>query len=266
MKSENKIALLAGAALAAFLFMRKSGGVSGIGATKRRIWQEVEQAQRAGVDLNDPSGWEQHVTTLRKMASGKIKEDGSKPIEQRYFGQLRRAYRSIAGTTIRPDQSVIYNEYGDPILIYNDYHLDRLPEQASEWVLNEAQANISNPEQAAYWITIASIASGTKFVWASKGEHRGIQQLVFGQNAQAERKQRISYLASPDKGGIYPEKFAHKIWEQWDRAADDQDITNGVLEAIRDCISVGAAQKACVDQYMTAHQVQEPTVFEDLPF
>lgn len=259
-------ALLIGAGVLWIINHKRS--VSGIGAAKkpRRIWAELEAAQNAGIDLNDPEGYKGHADVLRRMANGKIKDNGIKPIEERYFGQLRRAYKSVAGTTLRPTQSIVYNEYGDPIVIYNDYHLSELPKTAAEWMLNEAQANVSNPEQAAYWITIASIANGTKFVWASKGEHRGVQQLVFGANAPTERKQRISYLASPEKGGVYPEIFAHKIWERMDRNADDQEITNGVLQALREVTSVGQAQKICVDEYMAAHQVQEPNVFEGLPF
>lgn len=272
--SSTTINWIAGAAAVYFIGSAIAGAIkrrkatNGIGATKqpRRIWAELEAAQNAGIDLNDPEGYKGHADVLRRMANGKIKDNGIKPIEERYFGQLRRAYKSVAGTTLRPDQSIVYNEYGDPIIIYNDYHLKELPQTAAQWLLNESDANITNPEQAAYWITIASIATGTKFVWARKGEHRGVQQLVFGANAPTERKQRISYLASPEKGGVYPEAFAHKIWERMDRNADDQEITNGVLQALRDTTSVGQAQKICVDQYMAAHQVKEPTVFQDLPF
>lgn len=275
--SSTTINWICGAAAAYFIGSAISGAIKrrrsieGIGAAKqqRRIWAELEAAQKAGIDLSDPNGYEGHqgkLDNLMQRFNIDLKP-GTKPSVERYFGQLRRAYKSVAGTTLRPDQSIVYNEYGDPIIIYNDYHLKELPQTAAQWLLNEAQENITNPEQAAYWITIASIANGAlKFVWTSKGEHRGVQQLIFGQNAPTERKQRISYLASPEKGGVYPEAFAHKIWEHFDRNADDQEILNGILDALREVTSVGQAQKICVDEYMKAHQVQEPTVFQDLPF
>ena len=279
-KDINKaINWISGAAAAYFIgtaiagAIKKRRSIEGIGASKkpRRIWAELSAAQNAGIDFSDPNGWKGNENKLTNLmfnfnAVPKLRATDQKPKEQRYFEQLRRAYKSVAGTTLRPTQSVVYNEYGDPIVIYNDYHLSELPKTAAEWMLNEAQANVANPEQAAYWITIASIANGAKFVWASKGEHRGVQQLVFGANAPTERKQRISYLASPEKGGVYPEIFAHKIWEHMDRNADDQEITNGVLQALREVTSVGQAQKICVDEYMAAHQVQEQNVFEGLPF
>lgn len=257
---------------ALWLLGRKRNGVSGIGSTKRqtrRIWREVEAAQRAGVNLDDPDGWQQSAPVLRNMAKGRLSASASdKPDEQRYFNQLRRAYKSIAGTGLPYDESVVRNAYGDTILVYRDYHLDELPKTAAEWMLNEAQSNLSNPEQAAYWITIADIASGrVKFVWASDGVHRGVQQLIFGSNAPAERKQRISYLASTMKGGRYPEEYAHYLWESvFNGAADDQEITDGVLEALRTCTSVGQAQEICIDEYMRAHHPSEQPMWSDVPF
>ena len=265
-------ALLIGAGIL-YAIRKRPQGLLGIGATKRqkrRIWAEVEQAQRAGIDLTDPNGWEKHADTLRRMSQGKLPASKSdKPDEQRYFNQLRRAYKSISGTGLQPKQSVIYNEYGDVVLVYNDYELDKLPEKAADYVYDENIVSMStNPYDSAYWATIASIASGVKFVWASSNDKtkRGVEQMVFGQKAQAERKQRISYLATPEKGGVYIDKFAHRLWEASGQTGDDKDITDGVIEAIRATTSVGAAREACIDYYMQAHQISEPALYQDVPF
>lgn len=270
MKTDLKIGLGIFAAYCVWALhrARKAKGTSGIGAVKRaprRIWKEVEEAQKAGIDLTDPNGWEQHTQVLKRLSRGKLSNSASsKPDEQRYFNQLRRAYKSIAGTTMAHDQSVVRNEYGDVILIYNDYHLDQLPKTAADWI--EDFLPMDSAEYG-YWHTIADIARmRVSFVWNSKGEHRGVEQLIFGHNTPSERKQRISYLASPGKGGVYPEAYAHKLWEDTDRTKDDQDILNGVLDAIRDTPSVGAAQKACIDEYLKAHQAEEPLLHEDIPF
>lgn len=167
---------------------------------------------------------------------------------------------------MRPDESVVRNANGDVILVYRDYHLDKLPEQAASWVRNVTTAN--DGYAIGYWNTLADIATGrVKFVWNSNGTHRGAQQLIFGQSAPSERKQRISYLATPEKGGQYPEKYAHHLWRSvTDGTGDDQEITNGVLDAIRDCTSTGTAQQVIVDEFIKAHQVSEPQIYQDIPF
>ena len=273
MKKDTLGALIGlGVCAAAFLWARKhTQGTSGIGALKkqpRRIWKEVEQAQKHGIDLTDPEGWKGNEETLSWMSQGKLSASKSgKSDEERYFNQLRRAYRSIAGTNLPYKENVVRNENDDVILIYRDYELDKLPEKAAQTVFENAMATIStNPSGSAYWATIACIANGYKFVWASNGEHRGVEQLVFGQSAPSERKRRISYLASANKGGVYPEVFAHKLWEQADRQADDQEITNGVLEALRDCDSKGIASEWCKQEYMKAYRVENPLLYQDVPF
>ncbi len=249
--------------------LEEQRATEGIGATKpkRRIWQEIEAAQNQGIDLTDPNGWQGKEKILLRMSQGKLsKSNSSKSDEERYFGQLRRAYKSIAGTGLPYNQSVVRNEYGDVILVYNDYHLDKLPQIAADWCEQVAKENANDPEGYGYWATVAAIAKGKKFVWASKGEHRGIEKLIFGHSAPAERKQRISYLASPEKGGSYPEKWAHHLWEANDSQQDDQMITDGVLTALLDITSVGHAQQMCIDQYLQAHQATEPLLYGDMPF
>lgn len=264
-------ALLIGAG-ALWLLGHKRNGVSGIGATKRkrRIWSEVEAAQRAGIDLNDPNGWEQHASQLRKMANGKIPASRSdKPDEQRYFNQLRRAYKSVAGTNLPYTENIVRNENDDVILIYRDYHMDELPQISAEYVYNEAMNRMnSDPEEAACMATIAMIATGNlKLVWKSDKIHRGIDQEAFGGNSHPqERKARISYLASPAKGGKYIDQVVHGLWESTNMQYDDHFIRNGVIDAVLRCTSVGQAQQMCIDEYLKAHQVEEPLLYQDVPF
>lgn len=276
MKTNTKISLINIAGVlglgALILYAKKKcdGSITGIGAAKkpkRRIWVEVARAQESGVDFTDPTAWQQHAQLLRKMSKGVLSETSAsaKPVEQRYFNQLRRAYNSIAGTTLPFKESVIRNEHGDVILVYHDYNLDQLATKAAEFV-KTYRANYSG--EIGYWYTIADIALGKlKFVWNSKAPHRGVQQLVFGQNVPEERKQRISYLATPEKGGVYPEAYAHYLWESvTDGRGDDQEITDGVLDAIREITSVGQAQQLCIEKYLKAHQVEEQPLWQDVPF
>ena len=271
MKKKQSNSLLFVTALIGTILLRRKDGASGIGATKRtprRIWAEVAEAQRRGIDLSDPRGYEGNESTLRKMADGKLSASNSnKPAEERYFNQLRRAYKSIAGTDLHSDESIIRNEYGDVIMVYRDYHLDQLPQKAAEWVLGK-HSNLYMDADDAYWCTLADIALGrVKFVWATSGVHRGAQDLVFGAPVPAERKQRISYLASPAKGGQYPEAYAHYLWETISQGtADSQEVSDGVYEAIRDCASVGDARKVCMDQYLQAHTTVNDQLWQDVPF
>jgi hypothetical protein len=256
------------AAGALYLLNRKQSGASGIGAikSKRRIWNEVEDAQRAGIDLTDKSAWQKHAPLLRRMANGKIKEDGTTPMEQRYFNQLSRAYKSIAGTTLPYKESIVRNENDDVILIYRDYDMANLPAKAAQYIIDNAESNKLYPEVNAYWLTIAYIALGKlKFIWKGDKIHRGIEQMVFGQSAPSERKQRISYLASKEKGGVTIDAWAHQLWEHLE-TGDTEQYTDGAIDAIRDCQSVGMAKEMCKQEYLKAHQVEEPLLYQDVPF
>lgn len=200
------------------------------------------------------------------MADGKVSlsANSTKPIEQRYFNQLRRAYNSIAGTNLPYTESTVKNKYGDVIMIYRDYHLDDLPKTAAEATLDECESQPNGGEFAVYWYTIAQIALGrVKFVWNDKGVHRGASTLIFGHKAPEERKQRISYIATAEKGGVYPEAYAHSLWEGVFTGSDTQDTLDGVLEAIRNCSSVGDAQQLVVDHYIKDNIQEE---YEDVPF
>ena len=76
----------------------------------------------------------------------------------------------------------------------------------------------------------------------------------------------MPFLASPAKNGQYPEVFAHHLWEHTGRLVDDMEITNGVLEALREIDTRGAAVEYCKREYLNAHQVEEPLLYQDVPF
>ena len=265
-------ALLIGAG--ALWLLRRKQNIAGIGMAKRkakrRIYSEIEAAQKAGIDLTSKTGWEKQEKKLAKIMKAHnivLQGNSDKPEAQRYFNSLRRAYNAIAGTNLPYKTSRVYNENGDVILEYHDYNLQNVLQDAVNWIEAETLPAIAmDGQRLGYFATICAIASGTKFVWTSKGVHRGVEKLLFGSSVPAERKLRISYLASPEKGGVYPEAFAHFILERYtDGNGDDQDITNGVLEALREIQSVGIAQKYCTDMYVEAHTIDEQ-VPEDLPF
>lgn len=281
MTTNHKLIIGLVAAYAAFVYARHKGifGVSGIGAIKRaprRIWAEVEAAQRAGVNLNKSKyedllrGEQEELFNIARSfgyKGSKAAQAHLEPLAKGYFNSLRRAYKSIAGTDLPYDQSVVRNENGDVILIYNDYHLDQIPERAIEEMKdNWWSPNLSDKE--AMMQTIADIASGNlKFIWSSKGVKRGVEKMVFGKAAPQERKQRISYLASEAKGGVTPEEYAHRLWERTDGQADDMEILDGVLEAIRQTPSVGAAREACVWEYLKNHTTDNGgLLYADVPF
>lgn len=140
----------------ALLALRKKRGVSGIGKVervKRRIYKEIEAAQKLGVDfdlkynelmnsqLNSLEevgkmfGWKQ---TRRSIESGKLYTEA-------YYNSLKRAYNAIAGIGIGAadyNTHTIRNGKGKIILQWREYdpvveHLQQEPiveivEQAAE--------------------------------------------------------------------------------------------------------------------------------------
>lgn len=258
-----------------FLLRKAKKNIAGIGRVervKRRLWRELETMQKDGVRFDDKEGYKGHEPILRKAAlQAGLKDEGKRPVEQRYFNQLRRLYNSVAGTDLPYTESRIKNRLGDDIVIYRDYHLENLPKIACEEAAEEAMETMHlDSSRPAYWYTIAQIGLGNvKFVWKSNRDRtrRGVEELIFGHNAPSERKQRISYIATPEKGGVYPEQFAHRIWEAADMRGDTQVILDGVLQAIRETTSVGAARELCEHKFIIDHDVPDPEDFsEEVPF
>lgn len=242
--------------------------VSGIGAAyKRRIYGELASVNNL-VDFSMP--YEDQSQQAKRVLESNCNSINKKypnrqPITvEKYFRQLKRAYNAISGigaTNLPYKQYDIYNHRGDLILTHRDYGT---PEEQFQDAIDYIELSRANSyEDLGFWDTIIAIATGTKFVWSSSGSHRGIESLVFGTNAPAEKKQRISYLATPQKNGIYPEAFAHKIWEK-SLDGDDMEILNGVLEALRTVTSVKEAKKMIIERYEQDHEIQSDEF--DTPF
>lgn len=254
---------------------KRKQAVSGIGATyKRRMYYEINRLQPV-VDftLNYYDQTEVAKKAIEDLYNTYYKEiyPNRKPItHERYYKQLKRAYNAISGigeTALPYFESKVRNEYGDVILIHRDYGT---PEQKLSQAFTHVEENyrLRSDYDTGWWDTVYAIAQGKKFVWTSTKDQRGIEKLVFGKTAPEERKQRISYLASPSKGGIYPERLIHEIWESTDRTADDTEIADGVLAAFREVQSVKQAKEIFMKQYLKDHMIEdeEHMIDPDLPF
>lgn len=248
-------------------FLDSRERVAGIGAAKfkRRIYQEIADLQK-------------HVDFTYNSYDDQT-EDGKRLIERncrilnemyprrkrqleprRYYNQLRRAYNSIAGigeTTLPFRESQITNDNGDVILVYRDYgtqHMQLM--DAIDWL---REVSSSDPEEIGYNETLIYLASGGKLVWNdSKNKvHRGLQSEILARGSNAERKKRISIIAHPNKGGLYPDGLAHRIWELYGSKHDDYYIKNGVLSALLSFETPAQAQDEILRLYYNAHTKPE---------
>lgn len=256
----------------ALLALRKKRSVSGIGATaKRRLYFEISRLQpvvdfRLDYDNQSPQAKEA-IMENSNLYYNKQYPNRQPITPERYYKQLKRAYNSISGigeTDLPYRESKVRNEHGDVILIYRDYGSD---EQKLRDAINYIEENYTSSDfEIGYWNALLAIAAGYKFVWPSKGVHRGIEELVFGKSAPAERKARISYLATPEKGGLYPEPFIETIQNENWKATDEMEILDGMLDAFRTVESVKEAKQIIMDAYMRDHIVEEDNRFENVPF
>lgn len=91
MKVNSKIILGALAGAAALLVIRKKT-VSGIGATKRRIYKEISLAQKAGVDFTKKYEelTEDEIEALERVSS-------NTGYTETYYKSLKKAYDAISG-------------------------------------------------------------------------------------------------------------------------------------------------------------------------
>ena len=119
--------LLIGAAALLILGKRKQT-IEGIGRIKRRVYVEIEAAQKAGVplhekyinlssgdidtlrELGERFGWKQ---TRRSVESGKAYPEA-------YFNSLRRAYNAITGVRGIGATHKVRNANGDVVLEWRD--------------------------------------------------------------------------------------------------------------------------------------------------
>lgn len=250
--------------------------VAGIGAAyKRRIYYEINRLQPV-VDfiLNYDDQTEVAKKAIEDLYNTYYKEihPNRKPITpERYYKQLKRAYNAISGigkTELPYQESVVKNGYGDVILIHRDYGT---PEEklvnAKSYIEDLYIDPGTDDYKIGYWATVLGIANGVRFVWKSNKQHRGIEQLIFGTSVPTEKKLRISYIANADKGGLWPERYAESML-QYSLGGDDQEILDGVLDAIREIYSSKQAKEIIMDEYMSAHVIEdrEEKYDNDLPF
>ena len=251
---------------------KKKRGVSGIGAIpKRRLYFEISRLQpvvdfRLDYDNQSPEAKQAIEDNCQIYYNSRYPK--RQPITpEKYFKQLKRAYNSISGigeTDLPYWESKVRNEHGDVILIYRDYGSD---EQKLRDAINYIEENYTSSDfEIGYWNALLAIAAGYKFVWPSKGVHRGIEELVFGKSAPKERKARISYIATPEKGGLYPEPFIETIQNENWKATDEMEILDGMLDAFRTVESLKQAKQIIMDAYMRDHIVEEDNRFENVPF
>lgn len=90
-----------------------------------------------------------------------------------------------------------------------------------------------------YIRALAAIATGTRFVWNSRGPKRGIGAELGFLADDGERKVRIGILARAEKGGVYFDEFVERLWhnEDGNREEDIDDVRNAVIDALRDASS-----------------------------
>lgn len=256
----------------ALMALRKKRGVSGIGATpKRRLYFEISRLQpvvdfRLDYENQSPQAKEA-IMENSNLYYNKQYPNRHPITPERYYKQRKRAYNAISGigeTNLPYWESKVKNEYGDVILIYRDYGTDQ---QKFGDAINYIDENYTSSDfEIGYWNALLAIASGYKFVWPSKGSHRGIEELVFGKSSPSERKARKSYLATPERGGIYPEPFAENIQNENWRATDEMEILDGILDAFRTVESAKQAKQIIIDTYMRDHISQEDDIYAKVPF
>lgn len=248
--------------------------VSGIGAAKfkRRIYHEIAELQK---DVDFTNSFEDQTERGIRMIErncnilNDMYPNRKRKVEpKRYFNQLRRAYNSIAGigeTTLPFKESKVTNDNGDVILVYRDYgtqHMQLI--DAIDWLREVTSA--TDGQMIGYNETLIFLANGGKLVWnnSKNNIHKGLQAEILARGSNAERKSRISILANPNKGGIYPDTLAHQIWQSNSsyRELDDYYIKEGVLSALQTITSAGQAQNEILRQYYDAHTKLEDDVLD----
>lgn len=288
--------ILAGMAVAVLAGHKKASGVGAVKKAKRRVYREIAVAQNNGIDLsmsfdmfNESSrlfledlgrkyGWKQSAASVR----------AGKSYAEAYFINLKKAYSAISGvgtTTLPYKESIVYNDNGDEIMRYRDYGSEaQKMHDALVWYGDRAyDISLSNPEEYGYMSTVLAIATGTKFVWKGKKQdgmyvYLGILEELFGtgegkyntsESHNEERKKRISYLGSKEKGAVSPAAFVESL-EFVDKMLDyadqhHQDIQAGVHQALLEFTSVGEAREDIMRTYINEH-TNEEYADEHVPF
>ena len=261
----------------------KKHGVAGVGAPyKRRIYREIESVQRyVDFDKAFENQSEEAIRVItRDCDTLNSKYPNRKPLTpKKYYNQLRRSYQAISGigaTKLPYKTYEVYNKRGDLILTHRDYGTkEEMFRDAINWI-EDTLATVGNGEELGFWETVIAIATGTKFVWSSHGIYKGVQQVAFARSSQAERKARVSYLTSRQKGGKYPEEFAQSALENFDGFGfanalydgyiDLQEFEDGMHNAFRNITSTKEAKDLIMEYYVQNHTFKDVDESPDTPF
>lgn len=256
---------------------KKKRSVSGIGAVKRRIYKEISELQRTyprvdfTLDFDSlPKDQKDHIEWACENWYNKVYPKRKPLTAEKYYKQLRKAYGAISGvgtTSLPYRESIVKNNFGDTILIHRDYGTPEQKMRDAIIYIEESYIEPGNDDyKIGYWGTVLGIATGKRFIWKSSKNYRGIESLIFGASAPTEKKMRISYIATKEKGGISPERYAESLLE-YSLNGDSQEILSGVLDAIREIHSVKQAKQIIYDTYLRDHiQQEEYDAHDDLPF
>ena len=243
----------------------------GVGrAPKRRIFEEVADAQRNGISLFDKydGSKESVLIQLAQKYGYKGSQRSTKPYAEQYFNSLYRAYNAIAGTTLPYKESVVYNDLGDEVMRYRNYGTD---EQKFRAALDELTEGYG--EQGVYWRILGMLASGDlKFLWTLPDKqlqmgNRGLQEELYGRKAPQERKLYRKLLATKEKGGVTPAKAAEQLYSYLgDKSGlTDLDMRNIILDVLHDIQTPEQARDMIMDAYYDMHREAEPEYFTDDP-
>lgn len=252
----NTLCAIGGLA-ALLLYSVKKKGTSGVG--KIRPFKALSQAQQGGVKFGTSLPKKKLTKEERKILERVGKENGytqtwkskasGKDYPEAVYTYLNNKYNSVAGIGDLPyEEYIVRNGEGDVVVIYKDYESENILQRAINFVVDN-YCSTADPEEYGYWNTVVDIAQGRKFVWKSDItggvlRKRGMEDELFGRgHAKEERLRRISMLATPQKGGVYPEKYAYELSAHTTVEMSDADIKNGVLEALREFYSPKDAQR-----------------------
>ena len=234
---------------------------NGIGKLpKRRIYNELAAAQNAGADFEHPysDAFGSELSRLAEKFGYKGSSKSSKSLPEQYYNNLQRAYRAIAGvgaTTLPYRESKVYNGNGDEIIRYRDYGTY---EQQIRDAIDYLSAGAG--EKSLYWYIVGLVALGeVKLLWTVDAKERakgnkGLKEELFGGSAAGEKREYRAVLATKEKGGVTPDRFAHRLWEHMgDDRLDDLQIRDILLEAVRDYHDRKEAENAIMGEYLDAH-------------
>lgn len=226
----------------------------GIGrAPKRRIYEELADAQRSGIELYEAynEAQDKELAKLAHRYGYKGSNRSSRSLSEQYFNSLKRAYNAVAGTRLPYKESIIYNNLGDEVIRYRNYGTDEQKFQAALDELCEGYG-----ETGMYWRILGMIASGgLKFLWTLpekqlQAGNKGLQEELFGRKAPKERKNYRKLLATAANGGLTPSRAAEQIASSaGDPNMDDMATRNILLDVLQEVTSPEQARNRIMDAY-----------------